>query len=115
LPTQRIGQQQQEEDNKNNDLCSDLLECKNGPQSIDDGTTAKNRNYVEAIFPASWAPLLDVLRGEIWVVPILVAAGFLASVLIIFEIYLLVHTLRSRHSSSRRHLFLGQVSFSIHD
>ena len=59
--------------------------------------------------PASWAPLLDVLRGEIWVVPVLVAAGFLACILILFEIYLLVHTLRSRHASSRRHLFLGQV------
>ena len=59
--------------------------------------------------PASWAPLLDVLRGEIWVVPVLVSAGFLACILILFEIYLLVHTLRSRHASSRRHLFLGQV------
>ena len=68
----------------------------------------------EAIFPASWAPFLDVLRGEIWVVPVLVAAGFIAFVLIIFEIYLLAHTFRSRHASSRRHLFLGQVRKTLH-
>ena len=66
-------------------------------------------HFQEAILPASWAPLLDVLRGEIWVVPVLVASGLLASILILFEIYLLIHTLRSRHASSRRHLFLGQV------
>ena len=94
------------------DLCaSNGLECLTEAETQSGNATKKN--YVEAIFPASWAPFLDVLRGEIWVVPILVAAGFLAAVLIIFEIYLIAHTLRSRHASSRRHLFLGQVSKSL--
>ena len=71
----------------------------------------KDRDHHEW-YPSSWAPLLDVLKGEIWDVPILVAAGILACILIIFEISLLARTFRSKYASSRRHLFLGQVSHS---
>ena len=78
-------------------------------------TTVKTENITykqnvnHAMYPMSWAPLLEVLRGEVWDVPILVASGFLACILIIFEVSLLARTFRHKYASSRRHLFLGQV------
>ena len=70
------------------------------------------QNVNHAIYPIAWAPLLEVLRGEVWDVPILVASGFLACILIIFEVSLLARTFRHKYASSRRHLFLGQVQCS---
>ena len=71
--------------------------------------TTYKQNVNHAMYPMSWAPLLEVLRGEVWDVPILVASGFLACILIIFEVSLLARTFRHKYASSRRHLFLGQV------
>ncbi len=51
--------------------------------------------------------LLDFLRGEVWVIPLLVSACALAAVLVVFEIYLVSKSLAS--TPSRRHLFLGQT------
>ena len=107
------------------DLCTtDLLECEKSSKKvlINNKTTKvfkkmkkpKNgQNNHHEWYPSSWAPLLDVLKGEIWDVPILVAAGILACILIIFEISLLARTFRSKYASSRRHLFLGQVSITL--
>ena len=75
--------------------------------------TTYKQNVNHAMYPMSWAPLLEVLRGEVWDVPILVASGFLACILIIFEVSLLARTFRHKYASSRRHLFLGQVKFFL--
>ena len=108
------------------DLCTtDLLECEKSSTKkvlINNKTTKvfkkmkkpkNSQNHHHEWYPSSWAPLLDVLKGEIWDVPILVAAGILACILIIFEISLLARTFRSKYASSRRHLFLGQVSITL--
>ena len=103
------------------DLCTtDLLECEKIKKTnktkifkkMKKPKSHNNRDHHEW-YPSSWAPLLDVLKGEIWDVPILVAAGILACILIIFEISLLARTFRSKYASSRRHLFLGQVSITL--
>ena len=98
-------------------FCKDgLLECENQNIKLKKNKTeikiAKKKfqpSENHAIYPSSWAPFLEILKGEIWDVPILVAAGFLACILIIFEISLLARTFRHKYASSRRHLFLGQV------
>ena len=90
------------------DLCRqrpDVVEC--------DETSKTSKTAIKAnLLPASFEPLLKHLRGEIWVVPVLVASGSLAIILIVFEIYLVSQVVRSsrRHQyPSRRHLFLGQM------
>ena len=55
----------------------------------------------------SYAQLLKHFRKEVWVIPILAAAGLIILILIIFEIYLLSKTINK--NPSRRHLFLGQM------
>ena len=101
-------------------FCNDgLLECENQNKinfkknKTEKIKITKKKKYQpsenHAIYPSSWAPFLEILKGEIWDVPILVAAGFLACILIIFEISLLARTFRHKYASSRRHLFLGQV------
>ena len=76
----------------NTDICSENgLECAGG----------KNGNLTQPAY------LLDFLRGEIWVIPVLVAAGSLMSVLLIFEIFLISKAITA--NPSRRHLFLGQM------
>ena len=65
-----------------------------------------------SFLPESFDPFVNVLRGEVWVVPILVASCCLVLILIIFEIYLILQSLRERRHrrpASRRHLFLGQI------
>ena len=65
-----------------------------------------------SFLPESFDPFVDVLRGEVWVVPILVASCFLVLIIVIFEIYLILQSLRERRNrrpASRRHLFLGQI------
>ena len=65
-----------------------------------------------SFLPESFDPFVNVLRGEVWVVPILVASCFLVLVIVIFEIYLILQSLRERRNrrpASRRHLFLGQI------
>jgi hypothetical protein len=95
--------------NNETDLCKsrpDLLEC-----SENDIKTTDSYNRAN-IIPSGFEPLLRYLRGEIWVVPVLVASACLAAVLIVFEIYLVLQVVRSsrRHQyPSRRHLFLGQM------
>ena len=94
------------------DLCKsrmDIIECdpEDDDKAVSDVTSKAN------LLPASFEPLLRHLRGEIWVVPVLVASACLAVVLIVFEIYLVSQVVRSsrRHQyPSRRHLFLGQVN-----
>ena len=91
------------------DLCNtrpDLIEC-----SAQDVKTTEPYNKAN-ILPSGFEPLLRYLRGEIWVVPVLVASACLAAILIVFEIYLVSQVVRSsrRHQyPSRRHLFLGQM------
>eukprot|EP00095_Tigriopus_kingsejongensis_P007516 snap_masked-scaffold103_size370364-processed-gene-1.3 protein:Tk07516 transcript:snap_masked-scaffold103_size370364-processed-gene-1.3-mRNA-1 annotation:"g-protein coupled receptor family c group 5 member c isoform x2" len=51
--------------------------------------------------------LTDILRGEIWVIPIVVASLVLVGILLIFEVYLVFKSIRA--NPSRRHLFLGQM------
>lgn len=97
------------------DLCKsrmDIIEC--DPE--DDDKTGSDVANKANLLPASFEPLLRHLRGEIWVVPVLVASACLAVVLIVFEIYLVSQVVRSsrRHQyPSRRHLFLGQVNIFI--
>lgn len=80
------------------DLCKsrpDILECSEAPEDEVPSTVLAKSN----LLPASFEPLLRHLRGEIWVVPVLVASACLAVVLIVFEIYLVSQVIRS----SRRH------------
>ena len=94
------------------DICRnrpDLIECSDELNDVKTTPTTVTRSN---LLPASFEPLLRHLRGEIWVVPVLVASGCLALVLIVFEIYLMSQVIRSsrRHQyPSRRHLFLGQM------
>lgn len=84
-------------------IAIELLECEN-PEKVE----VKRQN----LLPAGFEPLVKYLRGEIWVVPVLVASACLTLILIVFEIYLLAQVIRSsrRHQyPSRRHLFLGQM------
>ena len=53
------------------------------------------------------AEFFEFLRGEIWVIPIIVASASLIVVLLIFEIYLISKSIAA--NPSRRHLFLGQT------
>jgi hypothetical protein len=64
------------------------------------------------LLPASFEPLLRHLRGEIWVVPVLVAAGCLTVVLLVFEIYLIAHVVRStrRHQVQDSHVLAHQIN-----
>ena len=59
-----------------------------------------------AILP-SYEQLLKHFKKEVWVIPVLAAAGIIVLVLVIFEIYLLSKTINA--NPSRRHLFLGQM------
>ena len=83
------------ENTTNSDLCSesDIIECANQ-------NNTRNANFGQ---PA----LLKFLRGEIWVIPVLVGAGALVVVLFIFEVYLISKSIST--NPSRRHLFLGQM------
>ena len=56
--------------------------------------------------------MVEALREELWVVPVLVASACLGLIIVIFEVYLIVYTVRERRRhrpASRRHLFLGQT------
>ena len=116
-------------------LCNGILECDNDADEsattkrsvrsshYDKNLTKSNRasdlneqflttSSILSFLPESFDPFVNVLRGEVWVVPILVASCFLVIVIIIFEIYLILQSLRERRHrrpASRRHLFLGQV------
>ena len=119
-------------------LCNGILECENENKD-DDATTKRsirsspydknltktnraatedvNEQYLTtssilSFLPDSFDPFVNVLRGEVWVVPILVASCFLFLMIVIFEIYLILQSLRERRHrrpASRRHLFLGQI------
>ncbi|XP_059091739.1 uncharacterized protein LOC131887207 isoform X1 [Tigriopus californicus] len=79
------------------DLCDDNgIVCE--VEDVEDGQLPTN-GTVQA--------LTDILRGEIWVIPIVVASLVLVGILLIFEAYLVIKSIRS--NPSRRHLFLGQM------
>ena len=122
---------------ENSALCNGILECDNDNDDDDIATTKRsvrsshydknltksNRasdlneqflttSSILSFLPESFDPFVNVLRGEVWVVPILVASSFLVVIILIFEIYLILQSLRERRHrrpASRRHLFLGQV------
>ena len=123
-------------EDENSVLCNGILEC---DKDVDNSATTKrslrsspyDKNLTKSdrsansndgqflttssilsFLPESFDPFVNVLRGEVWVVPILVAACFLFIVIIIFEIYLVLQSFRERRHrrpASRRHLFLGQI------
>ena len=77
------------------DFCADgSLECDNNSRTVDRNETSPLK-------------MLSFLRSEVWVIPVVVAAGALASVLLIFEIYLISKAITANPSG--RHLFLGQM------
>ena len=98
------------------DICDNgFIECgvfnKTRDVRLEDDEDVQESSIL-SFLPSSFEPLVDVLRGELWVVPVLVASACLSLILIIFEIYLLVQALRERRNhrpASRRHLFLGQT------
>ena len=55
----------------------------------------------------SYRDIIKHFRKEVWVIPVLAAAGSIILIILIFEIYLVSQTVKS--SPSRRHLFLGQM------
>ena len=55
----------------------------------------------------SYREIIKHFKKEVWVIPVLAAAGSIILIMVIFEIYLISQTIKS--SPSRRHLFLGQM------
>ena len=55
----------------------------------------------------SYRDIIKHFKKEVWVIPVLAAAGSIILIMVIFEIYLISQTVKS--SPSRRHLFLGQM------
>ena len=55
----------------------------------------------------SYRDIIKHFRREVWVIPVLAAAGSIILIMVIFEIYLVSQTVKT--SPSRRHLFLGQM------
>ena len=55
----------------------------------------------------SYRDIIKHFRREVWVIPVLAAAGSIILIMLIFEIYLVSQTVKT--SPSRRHLFLGQM------
>jgi len=90
------------------DLCGEghLLEC--------DTFTTTNLTTVEtkedkgpASSFATYKELLKHFKKEVWVIPVLIAAGIITLILTIYEIFLLAKAINK--NPSRRHLFLGQM------
>ena len=95
-----------------------LLACKDfkrlfwklsSPELDDRALELKWRSWVkefEEMLP-SYRDIIKHFRKEVWVIPVLAAAGSIILIILIFEIYLVSQTVKS--SPSRRHLFLGQM------
>jgi len=90
---------------KHPDLCDGtILECGNDlPRS---NATSRGADLITPALP-SYKELLKHFKKEIWVLPVLIAAGIIILVLTIFEIFLLAKAINK--NPSRRHLFLGQM------
>ena len=75
-----------------------VLEC---------GLARLNRTEEGEEMLPSYREIIKHFRREVWVIPVLAAAGCIILIMVIFEIYLVSQTVKS--SPSRRHLFLGQM------
>ena len=75
-----------------------VLEC---------GVKTLNRTGEGEEMLPSYRDIIKHFRREVWVIPVLAAAGSIILIMVIFEIYLVSQTVKT--SPSRRHLFLGQM------
>jgi len=87
------------------DLCDGkILEC--GENVPPPNGTSRGADVITPALP-SYRELLKHFKKEVWVIPVLIAAGIIILVLTIFEIFLLAKAINK--NPSRRHLFLGQM------
>jgi len=90
---------------KHPDLCDGkILEC--GDNLSTPNATSRGADVIAPALP-SYRELLKHFKKEVWVIPVLIAAGIIILVLTIFEIFLLAKAINK--NPSRRHLFLGQM------
>lgn len=90
---------------KHPDLCDGrILEC--GDNLPPPNATSRGADVITPALP-SYKELLKHFKKEVWVIPVLIAAGIIILVLTIFEIFLLAKAINK--NPSRRHLFLGQM------
>jgi len=90
---------------KHPDLCDgEILEC--GDNLSPPNATSRGADDIAPALP-SYKELLKHFKKEVWVIPVLIAAGIIILVLTIFEIFLLAKAINK--NPSRRHLFLGQM------
>ena len=90
------------------DLCGEghLLEC--DTSTTTNLTTVETKeDKVPASSFATYKELLKHFKKEVWVIPVLIAAGIIILILTIYEIFLLAKAVNK--NPSRRHLFLGQM------
>ena len=88
-------------------LCGgEVLECGAGPGNTSSPGESRGADQISPAFP-NYEELLKHFKKEVWVIPVLAAAGSIILILLIFEIFLLAKTVRG--NPSRRHLFLGQM------
>ena len=89
------------------DLCHDpraLLECHDQQENM---TSVVKTGTGPASSIATYKELLKHFKKEVWVIPVLIAAGIIILILTIYEIFLLAKAVNK--NPSRRHLFLGQM------
>ena len=89
------------------DLCGKdaLLECDNTLENLT--SVVKKEDTGPASSVATYKELLKHFKKEVWVIPVLIAAGIIILILTIYEIFLLAKAVNK--NPSRRHLFLGQM------
>ena len=90
------------------DLCHEesLLEC-DGKQENLTAIDVVKEGTGPATSVATYKELLKHFKKEVWVIPVLIAAGIIFLILTIYEIFLLAKAVNK--NPSRRHLFLGQM------
>merc|ERR1719500_407799 len=90
---------------KHPDLCDGkILEC--GDNLSPPNATTRGADDIAPALP-SYKELLKHFKKEVWVIPVLIAAGIIILILTIYEIFLLAKAVNK--NPSRRHLFLGQM------
>jgi hypothetical protein len=71
-----------------------------------DLTKLGSADKIQPSIPSS-VGILSSLRDEEWVLPVVIIASTTILLIVTFEVYILLKSLRIKHS--RRHLFLGQI------